>query len=239
MLDEIKSIIETRMGIKRYDINPNSRLGEQEIGLDSQEIIEFTCMVEKNLDVKLPGICFTKNSTIGDVINRVQNSQASKYLKPSFEGKIEANLEISCTPEEAYRAIYEMHKWPEKLPHVKRIEILYNDGVYQEFLMDVESSNSEMIQVRSIRRCVPDEGIVFFQPTPPKFLKHHCGGWSFQKLATGCCVKTWHQWNLEPQKAKELFPTKDNISTNDRISSLLLTHAELALSTWKERLEAI
>lgn len=238
MLEEMQTIVEQGMGIKCPWMDLESKLGEESIGLDSQEIVDFTCMIEKQFDVKLPGVCFTKFSSIGDVIEKIKNNQASHYLKPSFEGKIEAALEINCQAEEAYKAIYEMDKWPEKLPHVKRIEVLYNDGIYQEFLMDVES-NTEMIQVRSIRRCVPYEEITFFQPTPPKFLSHHCGGWSFHKIETGCCVKTWHQWNLESKKAKELFPPKDNITTEERIANLLRSHAELALATWKDRIEAV
>lgn len=238
MIEEIKQMIEQGMGIKCPWINLASKLGEADIGLDSQEIVELTCMLEKRFTIKLPCVCFTKLSSIGDVIQRVQEAQNTKPSTSSFEGKVEATLEMNCPIEEAYRAIYEMDKWPEKLPHVKRIETLYNDGVYQEFLMDVQS-DAGMIQVRSIRRCLPDEGITFFQPKPPKFLKHHCGGWSFHRRDSGCYVKTWHQWNLEPQKAQELLPSQNNTSIGDQVANLLRSHAELALSTWKNILEAV
>ena len=238
MLEKMKQMIQQGMGIKCSKISLESKLGGEDLGLDSQEIIELTCMVEKTFGVKLPCVCFTKHSSIGDIIKRVQDVQVPQSLKPKFEGRIEAVLEMNCLAEEAYRSIYEMDKWPDKLPHVKRIETLYNDGTYQEFLMDVQSDTG-MIQVRSIRRCIPEEGITFFQPNPPKFLKHHCGGWSFHKTDSGCCVKTWHQWNLEPHKAQELFPLQNDLSTEDRVANLLRAHAELALSTWKNILEAV
>ena len=186
-------------------------------------------MLEKRLNLKLPSACFTKKSDLEAVIKFVREIQLPKTF---FEGKIEASLDIHCPPEEAYKAIYEMEKWPEKLPHVKRIKTLYNDGVYQEFLMDVESDTG-MIQVRSIRRCSPSEGITFFQPNPPKFLKHHCGGWNFQKEGSVCRMKTWHQWNLQKEKAEELFPTH----SESRVAQVLQSHAELALNTWKTLLE--
>jgi acyl carrier protein len=236
MIEVIQQMIEKGMGIKRPHLNLESKLGETDIGLDSQEIVELTALLEKRFNIKLPFPCFTKLSSIGDVIESVQKNQTTKSSKPSFEGKIEAAIEMDCSAAEAYRAIYEMDQWPEKLPHVKRIDTLYNDGVYQEFLMDV-LSDTGMIQVRSIRRCLPNEEITFFQPKPPKFLKHHCGGWSFQKRDAGCYVKTWHQWNLESQKAQELFPMQESMSTGARVAKLLLSHAELALSTWKSVLE--
>ncbi len=238
MLEELQQVIEQEMGVKCPSLSLESKLGEVDIGLDSQEIVDLTCVLEKRFSIKLPSVCFTKFSSISEVIKRVQEAQTSKNPKPLFEGAVEASLDMDCSPEAAYKAIYEMEKWPEKLPHVKRIETLYNDGIYQEFLMDVQSDTG-LIQVRSIRRCLHGKEITFFQPTPPKFLKHHCGGWSFHKRNSGCSVKTWHQWNLQAQKAQELFPSQDGVETEDRVANLLRSHAELALSTWKKILGAI
>ncbi len=234
MLEEMQQMVEQGMGIKCSSLRFESKLGEQDIGLDSQEIVELTSLVEKQFSVKLPGVCFTKLSSMGDIIQRVQDAQSTK--SPKFEGKFEAGLSVHCSAQEAYKAIYEMEKWPEKLPHVRRIETLYNDGIYQEFLMDV-LSDTGLIHVRSIRRCVPEEGITFFQPSPPQFLKHHCGGWSFEERGSGCYIKTWHQWNLKIEKAQELFPPQEGVTTQDRVSQLLGAHADLALNTWKKILE--
>lgn len=237
MIEILKQLIKEKMGINTSHVNERSLLGETGVGLDSQEIIDFMCILDKQFHIKLPP-GFTKRNTIEDVISVIKESQKNLATSsPQFEHKIEASLEIKCLPKEAYLAIYEMEKWPEKLPHVKHIETLYNDGIYQEFLMDVQSETG-LIQVRSIRRCIPDEGITFFQPKPPKFLKHHCGGWSFHQAKTGCLVKTWHQWNLNPQQATQIFPPDNTRSTKERIAHVLQSHAELALTTWKDRLEA-
>ncbi|MDP1609097.1 MAG: phosphopantetheine-binding protein [Chlamydiales bacterium] len=227
-IEEIKSII-SEFGIDSSKIGLHSKLGESEIGLDSQEIVDFTCMVEKRFNIKLPSACFIKKNTLEEVTKCIQEKFLPREL---FEGKVEVSLKINCLAEEAYKAIYEMEKWPEKLPHVKRIETLYNDGVYQEFLMDVQSDTG-MIQVRSIRRCLINEEITFFQPNPPKFLKHHCGGWSFQKEGSACQIKTWHEWNVKKEKAEEMFP----LQTQNHVANLLQSHAELALNTWKILLE--
>src|SRR5579862_3540837 len=104
MIEEVKSII-SEFGIDCSKISLHSKLGELEIGLDSQEIVDFTCMVEKRFNIKLPLVCFTKKSDIEEVIKFVKGKQSSKRF---FEGKIEASLNINCPAEEAYKAIYEM-----------------------------------------------------------------------------------------------------------------------------------
>ena len=236
MIEEIKDVIRF-FGINGENIILDSHLGETGVGFDSQEIVEFTCKLEERFAIKLPACTLNKKSSIEDVIRLVQEKQKINSVSQTpFEGKVETSIFIKSTPEQMYNAIYEMEKWPEKLPHVKRIETLYNDGIYQEFLMDVQSEKG-LICVRSIRRCLPDEGIVFFQPQPPKFLKHHCGGWSFQKEADGCNAKTWHQWNLNKEYAEQMFPPQEQMSTQERVANTLLAHAELALSTWKQLLE--
>lgn len=236
MIDKIQKIIKEGMGINSSKLSGSSQLGGTDIGLDSQEIIDFTCMIEKAFGVKFSSPLLTKISTLQEVVTRVQQMQdPSPRDSVLFEGRTEASIDMQCTAEAAYKAIYEMEKWPEKLPHVKRIETLYNDGIYQEFFMDV-ASETGLIQVRSIRRCTKDS-ILFFQPKPPKFLKHHSGGWSFIKKAEGCEVKTWHQWNLLQPQASEIFPCKEAQTSQDQIARTLKEHAQLALNTWKSILE--
>lgn len=237
MIETIKDAIQSKLGVDCSKAELTTCLGETGVGLDSQELIEFSCVIEKQFGVKLPQQSLTKTTTLENVIHRVQNAHKTEKQDSSlFEGKTESVLDINCSVKEAYAAIYEMEKWPLKLPHVKKIETLYNDGVYQEFLMDVLSEKG-LIKVRSIRRCIEGEGISFFQPTPPVFLKHHCGGWSFSPRGNQCQIRTWHQWNLNRAKATELFPPKPELSTQDQIAQTLRSHAELALSTWKTILE--
>lgn len=237
MIQDLQQMIGS-LGVDCREMTPKSKLGEPGIGLDSLEIVEFAGMIGKKYGIKLPPMCFSKTSTIEQVLASLEQYKSGKQPRGPFEGKVIASLAMECSPEIAFNAIYEMDKWPQLLPHVKRIETLYNDGVYQEFLMDVQSDTG-LIQVRSIRRCIKDEGITFFQPKPPKFLKHHCGGWSFEKNGTGCLVTTWHEWNVEQAKAREVFASDDDKVLQAKASDLLLSHAQFALTTWKKLLEVV
>lgn len=140
--------------------------------------------------------------------------------------------------ETIYGALHDMRRWPEHLPHVLRIEVLYDDGQYQEFRMTV-ASDPETIQVRSIRNCRADT-IDFFQPEPPVFLRHHAGQWEFTELPGGRCqVVVTHAWNLEPERAAAVFPPKDGMSTEQQVEDMLAGHSRQTLDAWQNALTAV
>lgn len=236
MIDQISTLIKS-LGLNCSNLTKSSVIGEKDVGLDSQEIVELVCMIEKQFKIDIPHQKLSKKSTVEDVIKAIQDAQKQNSKVTSFQGECKASLFINSSLEKCYDAIFNMKNWPNKLPHVKKIEVLYDDGMYQEFLMHV-SSDKGLIKVRSIRRCIKNESILFFQPNPPVFLKHHCGGWKFKSSNKGCIVTTWHQWNVNPIEASAQFSPKKEKSSNDQIEQTLLSHAELALSTWKKNLEA-
>ncbi|WP_316355596.1 hypothetical protein [Candidatus Neptunichlamydia sp. REUL1] len=238
MIDEIKTLIES-LGIDCPNLKKESVIGENDVGLDSQEIVELVCMIDKKFKVNIPHQLLSKKSTVEDVMKAIQNAQEKNANDDvtGFQGECTASLFIDSPLESTYSAIFNMRDWPNKLPHVKEIDVLYDDGVYQEFLMHV-ASDSGLIKVRSVRRCIQNESVLFFQPDPPVFLKHHCGGWKFDPDGRGCLVTTWHQWNIDSTGASSHFSIKKETPVDNHIEQTLRSHAELALSTWKSNLEA-
>lgn len=236
MIDQISPLIQS-LGLNCSNLKMTTQIGEQGVGLDSQEIIELVCMLEKKFQVKLPHQVVTKKSRVADLVKAIQASQTQSAKAAFFAGMCQASLCMNVSPEKVYDSIFNMKDWPSKLPHVKKIEVLYDDGMYQEFFMHV-ASDKGLIKVRSIRRCTHNQSILFFQPIPPTFLKHHSGGWKFEPNDKGCLVTTWHQWNINPPEAMSQFPSSHEMSSADKIKQVLLSHAELALSTWKKNLES-
>jgi hypothetical protein len=155
-----------------------------------------------------------------------------------FEGRCNESIVVRTSRARAFAALHRVEDWPARLPHVLAIDVLYDDGQYQEFLMDVRSDGGP-IRVRSVRNCRLDTfQIEFFQPDPPAFLRHHAGGWQF--YATGpdrCMIVAYHMWNLEPDVAAARFPPTDGRSTEQEVESLLRNHSLLALQSWQKILE--
>jgi ribosome-associated toxin RatA of RatAB toxin-antitoxin module len=159
--------------------------------------------------------------------------------REDFEYQCESFIDIQSSKELVYQALFDVSKWTSLLPHITNIKVLYDDGKYQEFIMSVQSeSDVGELTVRSVRMCDYDNmKILFFQPEPPAFLKHHGGGWEFTQISQNICrVKTYHQWNLCHDVARQKF----EFCLEDypkHIESILIGHAQFALKNWKSNLE--
>jgi aromatase len=149
-------------------------------------------------------------------------------------------FEYIAAPAEAVVArLYAVADWPTFLPHVLDIDVRYDDGQYQEFIMVVASeTGGEPLRVRSIRNCRARE-IEFFQPEPPVFLRNHGGRWTFLESGTGCLVEVTHVWNLKDDVATAQFPATPDASTEQQVASLLAGHSRLTLGAWKRVLEEV
>ena len=139
--------------------------------------------------------------------------------------------------DDVYKALHHLEKWTLHLPHVKNVEILYDDGKYQEFKMKVISDNDREVNVRSVRRCNQKDNIKYFQPDPPGFLIHHSGEWCLEEKSNASCQLTAsHRWTVNVEKAKSIFEAND-AEVHDHIENLLREHAVFAMKTWKSVLE--
>ena len=136
-----------------------------------------------------------------------------------------------------YDSLLRAEEWPVHLPHVLDVDMRYDDGRYQEFVMSVKS-DAGLVIVRSVRKCDSPDRIEFFQPDPPAFLRHHAGGWSFEDAGPErCLVTTYQRWRLAPAVAAQMFPPTGGRTTDEQVHHLLSGHARLALTTWKAVLE--
>lgn len=168
-----------------------------------------------------------------DMQHRIKKmtKQASK-----FSHSFEEHIDISATPKDLYNALYQMRDWPKYLPHVKKIDVIFDDGQYQEFWMRVDSPKGEL-NVLSMRNCKNNK-IIFYQPRPPDFLLHHAGCWNFIPLDNNKCrLKTFHTWDINQNVAAGLFPSKDYINTEKQIEILLKDHAKFTIESWKKVFE--
>lgn len=148
----------------------------------------------------------------------------------AFEYRCTQSQDIACSVDDAFGALHKMGEWPKHLPHVQGIEVLYDDGRYQEFLMVVDSDGNE-VRVRSVRNCRDGE-IEWFQPVPPKYLANHGGIWRFEPSDVGAHVSVTHVWNIDPSGARAAFPALDELEIPGHIEAILADHSRLALAGW-------
>lgn len=231
----------TSLEIDTDGLTAGSRLRD-DLGMDSAEIIDLVCACETAYGISIPddGTLATALSTVSEVIDLVRRHSTTTPTgyamdqAPGFTGRCAGHVEIGVPVDRAYQALFDVRAWPEHLPHVREIEVLYDDGQYQEFWMTVASEGESILKVRSVRNC--HDGIIeFFQPKPPPYLKHHGGVWRFSATGTASCrVDVAHVWN-QNETADDVFPDGD---AAERIHQILSHHSHLALTRWKTVLEA-
>ena len=159
--------------------------------------------------------------------------------KEGFESYCKVNVIIERSTEVVYQAMVDMENWPKLLPHIKAVNVLYNDGRYQEFTMTVDSeTEAGDLTVRSVRLCDQlNLQIDLFQAEPPPFLKHHAGGWKFIPLnATKCEVVLFHTWNLNHKVAERIFQ-KPGKNYQEVLSGLMEDHVKDVMENWKRVLD--
>lgn len=92
--------------------------------------------------------------------------------------KIVKEIEICAPLSNVYQAYADIRLWKQVLDDVVDVQVMYDDGLHQEFEMTVRRENRHET-VRSIRFCFPLKSIEMFQTQPPPYFKKMAGIWSF------------------------------------------------------------
>ncbi|WP_107652730.1 hypothetical protein [Mesorhizobium helmanticense] len=214
---------------------PDKLLGD-DLGMDSQELLCAAVDFEQIFGVKIADGELHRKMSVLDLAMLISRKRVSQRTLGSFDHSLSEDIAINARLEDVYAGLFNFQAWPEKLPHVRSVNTRYNDGVFQEFDMEVLDGKGGVISVRSVRRCEP-ERIRFFQPQPPKFTRHHCGEWILTALGQDIThVVTRHAWRLA-EAACEIFPDEHGVPSAERVRSWLAAHARSALDRWKTCLE--
>ncbi|MFC0436766.1 aromatase/cyclase [Kutzneria buriramensis] len=110
----------------------------------------------------------------------------------------EDSVEIAGSAADAYRFIDEADRWPDLLPHVRRVDLVETAPGIQRLEMDTVTKDGDTHTTSSVRVCFPDELIVYKQVLPPALLIGHSGQWSFRPTATGATVTATHTVLIDP-----------------------------------------
>ncbi|MFB7174371.1 SRPBCC family protein, partial [Streptomyces sp. NPDC056254] len=95
---------------------------------------------------------------------------------------------LDCTAQEAYAFVHRADLWPERLPHVGRVELTEDAAGVQEMEMDTVTADGAAHTTRSVRVCRPGERIAYKQLVPPRLLLGHSGVWEFTDSGAGARV---------------------------------------------------
>ena len=122
-----------------------------------------------------------------------------------FSFAFESSRIIPFQAEDIYHLLADVANWSNLIPHCQAIDLLYDDGSNQEFIMEVGTPYGNE-RVRSIRRCHQNIlSIEYFQPEPPPVMTRHCGSWMLNSVPNGTQVLTRHEFSLNSEACFQVF----------------------------------
>lgn len=142
---------------------------------------------------------------------------------------------------EVTNAFWRLEDWPNFTPHVRKIEIHYEDENVQILSMHVDS-RGKRDAFKSVR-ILQGNVIHYFQPTPPPTLIFHRGSWSFDEVGAETVVTCRHSIVVDPSGCQEFFLAtgKDLSETEaaDEIVALIRHNSNQTMKAVKNVLEAV
>jgi aromatase len=114
---------------------------------------------------------------------------------------------VTGSVEQAYDFIYDVNRWPERLPHVQAIDLTEDTPGLQTMRMDTLSPDGSVHTTVSGRVCTPGRRIVYKQTTLPAGLRAHTGEWSFEPSGPGTVTVTSRHQVILDAAAMAVLPT--------------------------------
>lgn len=224
---EILINILEKLGIEVDEKINDDIMLEDDLFMDSQEIVELTEEVGNEFKISTKEIYIKRTDSLKDVVRKIN------CLTENYSNIIHNEIIINRDVITVRNAVWDLDKWEDILDHVSKVEILKKSNMLQSFNMSVKMSpDSELLTVESYRILV--EGIIYFcQPIPPKYLRVHKGTWIFEEVPDGRTkIILSHMW--EPcEYAEEIFASKDKEVIKSKIKDSLEKHAVQTLEMWK------
>lgn len=117
-----------------------------------------------------------------------QNVEVPDDLLFSFDD----TLEIDGSASDVYDFINEAQLWPDRLPHVARVDLEEDTVGLQTLGMDTRTKDGSTHTTKSIRVCLPHRKIVYKQIQPPALMTLHTGHWLFEERPGGVLATSRH-----------------------------------------------
>ncbi len=94
--------------------------------------------------------------------------------------KICVKTEIRSSYEKVRSVLWDIREWTQFWYPVHKVEILYDDGKHQDFVMFLNWQAKET-NIRTVRFLDSEGNIVFFSPKPPAPMRVHQGLWQLKR----------------------------------------------------------
>lgn len=113
---------------------------------------------------------------------------------------------ITGSARDVYDFINEADRWPERLPHVSRLEMTEDVPGIQSVDMDTRSHDGSTHTTTSIRVTFPDRlTISYKQLRVPEAMTVHTGRWVLEQRGDTVTATSWHTVVLDPEGVRKVL----------------------------------
>ncbi|MEU2287223.1 aromatase/cyclase [Streptomyces sp. NPDC013178] len=130
-----------------------------------------------------------------------ESRDRSRELVLTFEDA----LTVDGPAHEVHAFIARCELWPERLPHVSRLELVEPEPGLQLMTMDTRAPDGTVHTTESVRVVLDDERIVYKQTKVPPILTAHTGEWRFHTTSEGVRATSRHTIAVNPATVQEIL----------------------------------
>lgn len=147
---------------------------------------------------------------------------------------------IAGSAEDAYDFVYDVAKWPERIPHVQAVDLKEGVTGLQYMKMDTRALDGSVHTTVSGRVCTPSRRIVYKQTVLPPGLRAHRGEWLFEPAHDGTVtVTSRHVVILDPEALAALpKPPASLEAARAAVRHALGSNSRATMAVAKEFVEA-
>ncbi|MFH8409710.1 aromatase/cyclase [Streptomyces sp. NPDC018019] len=129
--------------------------------------------------------------------------------------------------------------WPERLPHVARLDLTEDEPGVQVMAMDTSAADGSVHTTESVRVVFGQDRIVYKQTTVPALMTAHTGRWTIEPAGDGVAVTSRHTVTLKPSAVeKVLGPGKTVADAREYVHRALSTNSTRTLELARQYAEA-
>lgn len=131
-------------------------------------------------------------------------------------------------------------RWPQRLPHVERVELSEESGGVQHLTMDTRAPDGGVHTTTSIRLCFPDRKMIVYKQTRlAEVMAGHTGRWQFEQDGDSVFARSWHTVTLDPDGVRAVLGAEGTVAqARARVRHALGTNSLATLRQAKEFVES-
>jgi ribosome-associated toxin RatA of RatAB toxin-antitoxin module len=179
----------------------------------------------------------TNENSDAELANVKQLAESWDRLN-ELEFSFEDSVRVRGRAGDVYAFLHDADLWPERLPHVAKLELQEDAGGVQLMSMWTRAKDDSTHLTTSARVCFPDRRIVYKQLVPPTLLAAHVGEWVIEPDEDGVTVCSRHVVRLNEEALGTLPAAGGTVeSTRDFVQSATSANSKATLRLAREYAE--